>query len=182
MDTGQFLAPATYIDSGSPQVIAFARQTVAGTKDMHTAILQLYAVIRDTIVYDPYVNFADPANFRASGVLAAGRGFCVGKSALLTASARVIGIPARVELDAGGRPPAKVHDPRRPHTATRSRVASQAVAKIEDHAGRPNSVCNPGRNFANNKVDAPRRSKLARVVWTQESGSSEMRHRSPSTA
>ena len=96
MDTGQFLAPATYIDSGSPQVIAFARQTVAGTKDMHTAILQLYAVIRDTIVYDPYVNFADPANFRASGVLAAGRGFCVGKSALLTASARVIGIPARV--------------------------------------------------------------------------------------
>jgi transglutaminase-like putative cysteine protease len=96
MDTAQFLAPATYIDSGSPQVITFARQAVADTMDVHTAILQLYAVIRDTIIYDPYVNFADPANFRASGVLAAGRGFCVGKSALLAASARVIGVPARV--------------------------------------------------------------------------------------
>jgi transglutaminase-like putative cysteine protease len=96
MDNAQFFAPATYIDSGSPQVITFARQAVAGTIDVHTAILQLYGVIRDTIIYDPYVNFADPANFRASGVLAAGRGFCVGKSALLAASARVIGVPARV--------------------------------------------------------------------------------------
>lgn len=96
MDTAQFLAPATYIDSGSPQVITFTGQAVAGTMDVHTAILQLYAVIRDTIIYDPYVDFADPANFRASGVLAAGRGFCVGKSALLAASARVIGVPARV--------------------------------------------------------------------------------------
>jgi transglutaminase-like putative cysteine protease len=96
MDTAQFLAPATYIDSGSPQVTTFATQAVAGTMDVHTAILQLYAIIRDTIIYDPYVNFADPANFRASGVLAAGRGFCIGKSALLAASARVIGVPARV--------------------------------------------------------------------------------------
>jgi transglutaminase-like putative cysteine protease len=96
MDTAQFLAPATYIDSDSPQIITFARQAVAGIMDVHTAILQLYAVIRDTIIYDPYVNFADPENFRASGVLAAGRGFCIGKSALLAASARVIGVPARV--------------------------------------------------------------------------------------
>ena len=71
-------------------------QAIAGTIDAHTAVLQLYSVIRDTIIYDPYVNFADPANFRASGVLAAGRGFCIGKSALLAASARVIGVPARV--------------------------------------------------------------------------------------
>jgi transglutaminase-like putative cysteine protease len=59
-------------------------------------ILQLYAAIRDNIIYDPYVNFADPANFRASGVLSAGRGFCVGKSAVLAAGARALGIPARV--------------------------------------------------------------------------------------
>ncbi|HKS85992.1 MAG TPA: transglutaminase family protein [Pseudolabrys sp.] len=96
MDTAQFLAPADYIDSGSPQIIAFARQAVAGTTDTYAAIRQLYVAIRDTIIYDPYVNFADPANFRASGVLAAGRGFCVGKSALLAASARAIGVPARV--------------------------------------------------------------------------------------
>ena len=33
---------------------------------------------------------------RASSVLTAGRGFCIGKLALLAATARVIGVPARV--------------------------------------------------------------------------------------
>lgn len=96
MDTVQFLAPGTFIDSDSPPVTTFATQAIAGLADPRAAILRLYAVVRDTIVYDPYVNFADPANYQASGVLAAGRGFCIGKSALLAASARVIGIPARV--------------------------------------------------------------------------------------
>lgn len=96
MDTVQFLTPGTFIDSDSPPVTTFATQAIAGLADPRAAILRLYAVVRDTIVYDPYVNFADPANYQASGVLAAGRGFCIGKSALLAASARVIGIPARV--------------------------------------------------------------------------------------
>jgi transglutaminase-like putative cysteine protease len=39
---------------------------------------------------------SDPANFRASSVLGAGRGFCIGKSALLAACCRAVGIPARV--------------------------------------------------------------------------------------
>ena len=44
---------------------------------------------------DPYIDFLNPAEFRASDVLRAGRGFCVGKSALLTAAARAARIPAR---------------------------------------------------------------------------------------
>ena len=96
MDIDQFLAPATFVDSASPRVITFTKETITGTTDMRAAILRLYVTVRDTIIYDPYVNFADPANFRASGILAAGRGFCIGKSALLAASARVIGVPARV--------------------------------------------------------------------------------------
>jgi transglutaminase-like putative cysteine protease len=96
VEVAQFLAPGVFVDSGSSQVITFATQAVADTTDSRTAVLRLYTVVRDTIIYDPYVNFADPANFRASGVLAAGRGFCIGKSALLAASARVIGVPARV--------------------------------------------------------------------------------------
>lgn len=71
-------------------------QTIANLAEPRPLILQLYAAIRDNIIYDPYVNFADPANFRASGVLSAGRGFCVGKSAVLAAGARALGIPARV--------------------------------------------------------------------------------------
>jgi transglutaminase-like putative cysteine protease len=96
MDTAQYLAAGVFIDSDTLQVIAFAKQTVEGEPDTAAAILRLYSSIRDGIIYDPYVNFADPANYRASSVLAIGRGFCVGKSALLAASARVIGVPARV--------------------------------------------------------------------------------------
>src|ERR1019366_666322 len=96
MDKTQFLAAGVFIDSDSPQVIAFAQQTTEGATDERAAALRLYATVRDTIIYDPYVNFADPANYRASGVLAAKRAFCIGKSALLAASARVIGVPTRV--------------------------------------------------------------------------------------
>jgi transglutaminase-like putative cysteine protease len=96
MDTAQFLAAGIFIDSDSPQVVAFAKQVTDGAKDQREAALRLYAAIRDGIIYDPYVDLADPANYRASGVLAAGRAFCIGKSALLAATARVIGIPSRV--------------------------------------------------------------------------------------
>jgi len=96
MDFGQFLAPGTFVDSDSPQVRKFVTQAVANVADPRSAVLRLYAVIRDNIVYDPYVDFSNPANFRASGVLSAGRGFCIGKSALLAAGARGLGIPSRV--------------------------------------------------------------------------------------
>lgn len=96
MAKSEFLAAGVFIDSDAPQVIAFANAATAGMSGPEAAILQLYDAVRDGIIYDPYVDFADPANFRASGVLAAGRGFCIGKSALLAASARAIGVPARV--------------------------------------------------------------------------------------
>jgi transglutaminase-like putative cysteine protease len=96
MDLAQYLAAGVFVDSDSPQLIAFAKQTIDGVTDPRAAVLRLYATIRDGIIYDPYVDFADPANYRASGVLASGRGFCIGKSALLAACARVIGVPARV--------------------------------------------------------------------------------------
>ncbi len=92
----QYLSPGRFIDSDSPQVIAFAQKAVAGATGEIERVQRLYRAVRDGIAYDPYVNFADPANFRASSVLAAGRGFCVGKAALLAACCRVIGIPARV--------------------------------------------------------------------------------------
>ena len=94
-DTAPFLATGVFVDSSAPQIITFARQATEGAPDPSAAVLRLYAAVRDSIVYDPYVNFADPANYRASSVLAIGRGFCVGKSALLTAAARAARIPAR---------------------------------------------------------------------------------------
>ena len=96
MDMTQFLAAGDFIDSDEPQVIAFTKTTVAKESDAGAAVLRLYTTIRDSIVYDPSLSLSDPANYRASSVLARGRGFCIGKAALLAASVRVVGVPARV--------------------------------------------------------------------------------------
>jgi len=96
MDITQFLAPGAFIDSDSPYVIKFAKLAIEGTTDSRSAALRLYSAVRDGVIYDPYVSLADPANYQASSVLAVSRGFCIGKSALLAASARAIGVPARV--------------------------------------------------------------------------------------
>ena len=96
MQPPNYLSPARYLDSGAPDLVQFAQAATADANDELDKILQLFHAVRDGIVYDPYVDMSDPANFRASTVLKAGRGFCVGKAALLAASARAIGIPARV--------------------------------------------------------------------------------------
>jgi transglutaminase-like putative cysteine protease len=92
----EFLAPGRYLDSDAPAQTEFARSVTAGAGSDLERIVRLYRVIRDSIAYDPYVDLADPANYRASSVLTGGRGFCVGKAAVLAASARSLGIPARV--------------------------------------------------------------------------------------
>ena len=92
----ELVSPGRYIDSDAPEVIAFARRAASGAHGEIDTIVKVYRAVRDGIVYDPYVDFADEANFRASTVLAAGRGFCIGKSALLAAAARALGIPAQV--------------------------------------------------------------------------------------
>ncbi|HUI96891.1 MAG TPA: transglutaminase family protein [Xanthobacteraceae bacterium] len=92
----EYLAAGTYIDSDSPQVAEFAREAAARAVGEVARVQRLFHAVRDGIRYDPYIDFADPTNYRASGVLAARRGFCVGKAALLAAACRAIGIPARV--------------------------------------------------------------------------------------
>jgi transglutaminase-like putative cysteine protease len=90
-----YLAPARYIDSGHPAVVAFVREYARGENPRERAIALYYAV-RDRIRYNPFLDFSDDATFRASACLEAGEGFCVGKAALFAACARADGIPARV--------------------------------------------------------------------------------------
>jgi transglutaminase-like putative cysteine protease len=59
-----------FIDSAAPNVVAFARETVRSARDDRERIILLYNRIRDGILYDPYVDFFDPTNYRASSVLA----------------------------------------------------------------------------------------------------------------
>ncbi len=95
-EEAQYREPARFIDSDDPTVIAFARKAAGEDGSDVERVLRLYKAVRDGIVYDPYVDTLDPANYRASGVLAAGRGYCVGKACLFSACTRAIGVPARV--------------------------------------------------------------------------------------
>ncbi len=90
------LRPAEYIDSESPEVLAFTAEV---TKDAHTPrekAVALYYAVRDNIRYDPYVAIADLESYRASTCARNGRGFCIAKASLLAACARAAGIPSRV--------------------------------------------------------------------------------------
>jgi transglutaminase-like putative cysteine protease len=94
-DVGVYLAPAEYVDSDHPTIVAAARRIVGtdGT-DAVAAARKLFAWVRD-VRYEAD-DFEDVENYRASRVLAAGRGYCVVKAGLLAALARASGIPARV--------------------------------------------------------------------------------------
>jgi transglutaminase-like putative cysteine protease len=91
----EFLAPARYLDSDHPAVVAFAREHAKGATDVERAV-SLYYAVRDGVRYNPFLDFSRDAAFRGSACLEAGEGFCIGKAALLAACARAAGIPARV--------------------------------------------------------------------------------------
>jgi transglutaminase-like putative cysteine protease len=95
MEEHDYLTATPFIDSDDPAIVAFARDALGDAVTIKDKALALYGTVRDRIQYDPYIDFFDPAEFRASDVLRAGKGFCVGKSALLAAVARAAGIPAR---------------------------------------------------------------------------------------
>jgi hypothetical protein len=74
--------PGEYIDSDHPSVRDFANTAVAGDAGDREKASLLYQAVRDGIRYNPYVDMRTPETFRASSVLAAGTGYCVGKAAL----------------------------------------------------------------------------------------------------
>ena len=91
----QYLSTARYVDSADPAVLAFAEKNAKGASERERAV-SLYYAVRDQIRYNPFLDFSDAEVFRASAVLKAGEGFCVGKASLLAACARAAGIEARV--------------------------------------------------------------------------------------
>jgi transglutaminase-like putative cysteine protease len=91
----EYLAPGRYVDSAHPTVVRFSQQHTRGSTERERAV-SLYYAVRDRIRYNPFLDFSDADVFKASSVLAAGQGFCVGKAALLAACVRAAGIQARV--------------------------------------------------------------------------------------
>ena len=91
-----YWAPGRFIDSDHPAIRDLADRITGGLTDKRIKAVALYNAVRDGVNYDVYIDYDDLSNFRASGVLAQGRGFCVGKAALLAACCRAAGISARV--------------------------------------------------------------------------------------
>lgn len=96
MNLELYLMAGEFIDSSDPDVQAFAKTMTAVTDDAVSRAVKLYYAVRDEILYDPYYAAEVRSYFRASDCLRAKRGFCVPKAALLAATARSVGIPARV--------------------------------------------------------------------------------------
>ncbi len=93
----EYLAPTRFIDSDSEPVRAFAERAAGSGSDIERATRLFYAV-RDSVRYDPFAVSREPEGYVASGVLAAGRAFCIPKAILLAAAARAAGIPAAIGL------------------------------------------------------------------------------------
>jgi len=74
----------------------FAREAVGGLSEPTEQAIALFHRVRDGIRYDPYGISYEPEAFRASVVVGEEANWCVPKSVLLTASARHLGIPARL--------------------------------------------------------------------------------------
>jgi transglutaminase-like putative cysteine protease len=103
----EYLRPGRFINSDHPKVVEFANRALAeadvggreasgaGMDERRKAIALFYAV-RDTFRYDPYRIDLSPEQMTASAVLERGYGFCITKSVLLAATARIHGIPARL--------------------------------------------------------------------------------------
>lgn len=91
-----YLHGTYYLDTDHPRVRSFALDATSGETSTTGKAVKLYYAVRDSIRYDPYSLRPTPECFRASSVLEAGASFCVPKAVLLAASARVVGIPARL--------------------------------------------------------------------------------------
>ena len=92
--TVAYLAPAEYVDSDHRLITAAARELCTDAAPRRDAAQAVFYFVRDL----PYEggDFEDLEIYRASSVLAAGHGYCVGKAALCAALARATGIAARL--------------------------------------------------------------------------------------
>jgi len=95
-DLTAFLKPGYFLDSDTASIRNFTEQHIGETKSVIDKAVRLYYAVRDKIVYDPYVAWAEEKSYIASECLAAGRGFCVSKASLLAACGRAAGIPSRI--------------------------------------------------------------------------------------
>lgn len=95
-ELGLFLRSATYIDSDSAAVQAFASAHTTPAGSPTDNAIRLYYAVRDGFRYDPYHLDLRREAMKASSFLARDSGYCGEKACLLAAAARAVGIPSRL--------------------------------------------------------------------------------------
>lgn len=93
-DTSVYLAPAEYVDSTHPLVVARAKELAGTCDDLAAKAIALFDYVRDLRYSAPDFDRLD--SFRASTVLAERKGYCVPKACAFVALARAAGVPARL--------------------------------------------------------------------------------------
>jgi len=95
-DTRRWLEPTEFLDFDDPAVAAFAEEAVGDASEPTDKAVKLFYRIRDGWWYDPYSSPRERSAFRASYVVEQSSSWCIPKSILYAASARAVGVPARL--------------------------------------------------------------------------------------
>ncbi len=95
---GQYLGHTFFIDCDAAPVKEKSDELTTGIEGEREKAVRIFYFVRDEIRYDIYAPRSTDAEFKASHVLAAGKGYCVQKAVLLVALARAAGIPARLRF------------------------------------------------------------------------------------
>ncbi|NQV58512.1 MAG: transglutaminase family protein [Alphaproteobacteria bacterium] len=91
-----YLAPGPTVESGHPDIVAFATAAARDAATPKETAIALYYAVRDDIRYNPYISAIEVEAFRATRTLADKEGYCVAKAILLAAACRALGVPARL--------------------------------------------------------------------------------------
>jgi transglutaminase-like putative cysteine protease len=92
----EYLAATEYINAGHPNVRAFAQRATGDAATDRERLSRLFTAVRDEIRYDPYQLSYEPRDYVASNVISRGVAYCIPKAVVLAATARSLGIPARL--------------------------------------------------------------------------------------
>ena len=92
----EYLNATSFIDYNHRLVQQFVQENSESGTNIEQQAIQLYYAVRDLIRYDPYTYAYHPEGFKASTIIANGRGWCVPKAILYAACCRAIGVPAQL--------------------------------------------------------------------------------------
>lgn len=91
----EYLEETLFLDYNHPSFDEFTKD-IDPNKPAIAIAIQLYFLVRDAFLYDPYHLDLSFEGLKASNVLNKKRAWCVEKSTLLAACARKFGIPSRL--------------------------------------------------------------------------------------